>query len=53
MKEQHSSHFRKNRCLPASTLKHEEREFVVDSRASMHMISTKDLSKNGYFDEIV
>ena len=28
-----------NRCLPASTLKPEEREFVVDSRASMHMIS--------------
>ena len=34
-----------NRCLPASTLKPEEREFVVDSRASMHMISKKDLSK--------
>ena len=33
-----------NRCLPASTLKPEEREFVVDSGASMHMISTKDLS---------
>ena len=33
-----------NRCLLASTLKHEEREFVVDSRASMHMISKKDLS---------
>ena len=33
-----------NRCLPASTLKLEEREFVVDSGASMHMIS-KDLSK--------
>ena len=27
-----------NRCLPASTLKPEEREFVVDSGASMHMI---------------
>ena len=27
------------RCLPASTLKPEEREFVVDSGASMHMIS--------------
>ena len=26
-----------NRCLPASTLKPEEREFVVDSGASMHM----------------
>ena len=34
----------KNRCLPASTLKPEEREFVVDSGASMHMISKKDLS---------
>ena len=34
-----------NRCLPASTLKPEEREFVVDSEASMHMISKKDLSK--------
>ena len=32
-----------NRCLPASTLKSEEREFV-DSGASMHMISEKDLS---------
>ena len=34
-----------NRCLPASTLKPEEREFVVDSEASMHMISKKDLSE--------
>ena len=34
-----------NRCLPASTLKPEEREFVVDSGASTHMISKKDLSK--------
>ena len=33
-----------NRCLPASTLKLEEREFVVDYGASMHMISKKDLS---------
>ena len=33
-----------NRCLPASTLKPEEREFVVDCGASMHMISKKDLS---------
>ena len=33
-----------NRCLPASTLKPEEREFVDDSEASMHMISKKDLS---------
>ena len=30
--------------MPASTLKPEEREFVVDSGASMHMISRKDLS---------
>ena len=33
-----------NRCLPASNLKPEERDFVVDSVASMHMISKKDLS---------
>ena len=33
-----------NRCLLASTLKPEERKFVVDSGASMHMISKKDLS---------
>ena len=33
-----------NRCLLASTLQLEEREFVVDSGASMHMISKKDLS---------
>ena len=33
------------KCLPASTLKPEEREFVVDSGASMHMISKKDLSE--------
>ena len=36
--------FSENRCLPASTLKLEEREFVVDSGASTHMISKKDLS---------
>ena len=44
-----------NRCLPASTLKPEEREFVFDSGASMHMISKKDLSEAemDYFDEIV
>ena len=36
--------FSENRCLPASTLKFEEGEFVVDSRASMHMISKKDWS---------
>ena len=35
-----------NWCLPApSTIKPEEREFVVDSGASMHMISKKDLSE--------
>ena len=33
-----------HRCLPASNLKLEEREFVVDSGASMHMISKKDLN---------
>ena len=34
-----------NWCLPApSTLKPEEREFVVDSGASMHMISKEDLN---------
>ena len=33
-----------NRFLLASSLKLEEREFVVDSGASMHMISKKDLS---------
>ena len=33
-----------NRCLPASNLKPEERVFVVESGASMHMISKKDLS---------
>ena len=35
----------KIRCLPASNLKPEERESVVDSGASMHMISKKDLSE--------
>ena len=33
-----------NRCHLASSLKPEEREFVVDSGASMHMISKKDLN---------
>ena len=33
-----------NRCLLASTLEPGEREFVVDSGASMHMISKKDLN---------
>ena len=44
MKKQHSFSSPENRCLPASTLKPEKREFVVDSGASMHMISKKDLS---------
>ena len=30
-----------NRCLSASTLKPEEREYVVDSGASMHIISKR------------
>ena len=33
-----------NRCLLASNLQFEEREVVVDSGTSMHMISKKDLS---------
>ena len=37
----------KSRCLPASTLEPEERELFVDSGASMHMISKKDLSNAG------
>ena len=47
LKEQERATFfspSENRCLPASTLKPEEREFVVDSGASMHMISGMDLS---------
>ena len=32
------------RCLPASNLELEGREFVVDSGASMHMTSKKDLN---------
>ena len=56
LKEQERATFfspSENRCLPASTLKPEEREFVVDSGASMHMISEKGLEWcwNGYFDE--
>ena len=35
-----------NRCLLASNLKPEERECVVDSSASMHMISKKDLNSD-------
>ena len=33
-----------NRCHLASTLKPEEREFVVDSGASTHLISKKDMN---------
>ena len=47
LKEHQSAAFfspSENRCLLASTLKPEEREFVVDSGASMHMISNKDLN---------
>ena len=47
LKEHESATFfslSENRCLPASTLKPGERELVVDSRASMHKISKKDLS---------
>ena len=44
MKKQRSSRLRKIGALFASTLKPEEQEFVVDSGASMHMISKKDLS---------
>ena len=43
-----------NRCLFASNLKLEEREFVVDSGASMHMISKKDLNSHAMdtFDDV-
>ena len=47
LKEKHKTAFfspSENWCLPASNLKPEEREFVVDSSASMHMISKKDLN---------
>ena len=47
LKEQERATFfspSENWCLPASNLEPEEREFVVDSGASMHMISKKDLS---------
>ena len=40
-------------CLAASSsTKPEEREFVVDSRASMHKLSRKDLSGTGHFTGI-
>ena len=47
LKEQERATFfspSEKRCLPASTHKLEEREFVVDSGASMHMVSKRDLS---------
>ena len=47
LKEQQRATFfspSESRCLPASNLKPEEREVVVDSGASIHMISRKDLS---------
>ena len=48
LKEKHKTTFlssSENWCLPSpSTSKPEEREFVVDSGASMHMISKKDLN---------
>ena len=48
LKEQERATFflpSENRCLPAaSILKPEERKFVVDCGASMHMISEKDLN---------
>ena len=47
LKEKHKTTFfspSENWCLLApSTIKPEEREFVVDSGAAMHMISKKDL----------
>ena len=46
LKEQERATFSspENRCLSASTLKPEERELDVDSRALMHVISKKDLN---------
>ena len=48
LKEKHETTFSslsENWCLPSpSTIKPEEREFVVDSGASMHMVSKKDLN---------
>ena len=48
LKEQERATFfspSENWCLPSpSTIEPEEREFVVDSSASMHMISKKDLN---------
>ena len=47
LKEQERATFfspSESRCLPASNLKLEERKCVVNSDASMHMISRKDLN---------
>ena len=47
IKEKHKATFfslSEKRCLRASNLRLEDREFVVDSGASMHMISRKDLN---------
>ena len=45
--KQHSSHLRKiGACVRHQNLKPEEREFVVDSGASMHMISKKDFNSS-------
>ena len=44
MKEQHSFHLQTFGACLHQLLKPEEREFVVDSGASVHMISKKDLS---------
>ena len=44
MKEQHSSRLRKIGASLHQRSNLEEREFVVDSGASLHMISIKDLS---------
>ena len=44
MKEQHSSHLRKIGACLHRILNLRNAEFVVDSGASMHMISKKDLS---------
>ena len=55
LKEQERATFfspSENRCLPASTRKPEEREFVVDSGASMHMISKKDLHCKAEMDTL-
>ena len=45
IKERHSHHLRKMGACLHQLLNLEEREFVVDSGASMHMISKKDLSE--------